>query len=644
MSNTESDQIQCAICGKFVGESGVAEHLHEHHADDPEDVEEKYGQRMADRVFNDTGDEVEAESLDVIDGARRCGLCGEVLEPSGEELTEGEAKLHLRSEHPDVERGVSHVFDGLNTAEDSPDGIDDESIEDRKRRGSAGSIETEQAAVPLESPEVTQTESDDSSGGRPSSSGADATVSNGTGSNVDAERGGSSPSFREEIATRGKFSIFGVGGAGNRLLDAMIMRRDTLRDRNSRLAKAWEGGLNTYLSLNTNDSEIVGTYYQTEDQDLDQADVMVRCLIGDNPSGAGEDPEIGLMEMNHDIANSPAETIRSWPFNQGDLRSAQSVMFVHSVVKGTGSGSTPPLAEYVREELLDERHGEKGNTPMMAVTVLPNERATKFNPEGTVNAGFGIGMIASRVNVVIPFDNERLGDAAKDITPDIDGLGDRNPAYSDVNRPLVQFLEAFMLSSNSEMIDQETMSKLGASGAGDDGFDVPDSFRPIAPRYPLTGDDEIRPGVVAAPLMAVSESSQLDETGIGILIESAFNQGLLVDCEPETAWGGTFMFYGPEEPMADVSGHIRDFNVHEKITESLGTTDLRLRVNQAVVPEVDDLHMWGLLWNPKMPAMEQMFQKTKEAKERNNDHGRMLSEHWDEIRPVYEYLGRENME
>lgn len=104
------------------------------------------------------------------------------------------------------------------------------------------------------------------------------------------------------------------------------------------------------------------------------------------------------------------------------------------------------------------------------------------------------------------------------------------------------------------------------------------------------------------------------------------------------------MFFGPERSMNDVSKHVQDYVPHKKVSEVLETDELRMNFHQAVVPEVDKLYMWGLLWNPKMPAMEQMWENTKEAKQRNNDQGKLLTQNWEEIRPVYQYLGRENRE
>lgn len=649
MSETETDQHQCAICGQFVSDTEVENHLRDNHSDAKDKIKDVYGERTVERVF-DTGEDQELGL--VIEGSRECSICGEIVEPEdGEDkLSIGRAGLHLSKEHPDTDKSVYDVFGDLEVSNDKPSSDESEATTESDSDIDATSQEVSFGATTSDNTETEQ------AGGTENVDNIANSADSSPPKERSRERGKTSSSSsgfssREEATTRGKFSVFGIGGAGNNILDAMLMRRDTLRNQNSRLAKAWEGGLQTYVPLNTNDSEISGTYYDLEDNpDTRPSDIMQRGRIGDG-SGAGEDPEIGLLRMQSDIDKAPEETIRSWPFTTADLRAAQAHMFVHSVVKGTGSGATPFLAQYIREDILEETREQKDRTPMMAVTILPNEKATKYNPAATINAGFGVGMMASNVDVLIPFDNERLGEAGRDISPEIDGLNQANPTYAQANRPLVQFLEAFMLSSNKEMRDTDATAELASSaglanGSGsDDGFDVPDSYQPIQNRYPLREDNEIRPGTVACPMIAVSESSRgIDETGLGILIETALNKGLLVNCNPETAWGGAFMFYGPEDPMQDIARHVRNYVPHEKIENVLGTDELRTNFHQAVVPEADKLYMWGLLWNPKMPAMEQMWVNTKEARQRNNDQGRLLRENWDEIKPVYQYLGRENRE
>lgn len=615
MSEPESDSNECLICGEGITGSELEQHLQDNHAGEFEKVREKYGEDIADNALG---------TLQI----HQCKLCGESLTAgSGESITVQEAERHLEEAHADEEVSVASVFSDV-SAETFSD------ISSEESGGDGEVVGDNENSAP------TSTSQSDEAGAE---TGSSRTGSDPTPSMADGASASSSSNAREAVGRRGKYSAFGVGGAGNKILDAMLMRRDTLREESSRLAKAWEGGLQTYLPLNTNDEEIVGGYYQKEDQEIRPEDVWNRCAIGIDPTGAGRDPEVGRKYMEDDIADAPNSTIRNWPFKQDDIRRAQAVMLIHSVVKGTGTGATPVLAEYIREDILGQEHDEIGNKPMMAISILPNEDWVETNPESTPNMAAGIGMMANRVNVILPFDNNRLAAVADDINTEIKYPETvENNAYRRENKPLVKFLEAFMLSSNSEMVDDDATSQLSTSGS-DDGFDVPDSFRPAWRQYPVTEDGEDRPGVVAAPLMAVSDARRdIDEAGLGILIESALNHGLLVDCEPATAWGGTFIFFGPKEPMEDISGHIRTGAVQEKMREVLGTNELRINLNQAVVPEVDRIHMWGLLWNPHMPSLEEMFEKAKEVKEKQSYEGRFLRSHWDEITPAYDYLGREN--
>jgi len=621
MSETESDSNPCRLCGEVITASELETHLQENHAGEFEEIQINYGEEIANRALNGLQ-------------AYHCSLCGEVLTgDDGDSVSIQDGKQHLAEEHPDTDVTVAGAIS------DVPVGsVDDEGqLADTVAEDDAVIVDEEDGV------DDTEVEQSDTTSEPQTATTSESRSKSDEGSSTSGSQTSQQTNARSGVGRRGKYSAFGVGGAGNKILDAMLMRRDTLRQKSSRLAKAWEGGLQTYLPLNTNDEEIVGGYYQKEDQDIRPEDIGSVCAIGNDPTGAGRDPEVGRKYMEIDIEGAPNSTIRNWPFQAEDIGRAQAVMFIHSVVKGTGTGATPLLAEYIRQDILNQKHDEIGNKPTMAISILPDENWVETNPESTPNMAAGIGMMANRVNVILPFDNTRLEAVADDINAEIQYPDTvENNAYQKENQPLVKFLEAFMLSSNSEMVDVEATSQL-TRGGSDDGFDVPDSFRPAWRDYPLTSPDEARPGVIAAPLLAVSDARRnIDEAGLGILIESALNHGLLVDCEPETAWGGTFIFFGPEEPMQDVSQHIRSGVEREKMKEVLGTNELRINVNQAVVPEVDRVHMWGLLWNPHMPSLEEMFEKAKEVKEKQSYEGRFLRKHWDEITPAYDYLGREN--
>lgn len=602
MSETGSEEetdVKCSLCGDRMGEGELITHLRDEHEDDREEIQESYGLRTVSNVFDE---ESESNTDDTEDGppSEPCPVCGGRILKNDGEVTQETVRAHLRTDHADQPDSV--VRSDYESIVADLDGVTEEPA--------IGGSESE----PVDEPA--------------SSSGSSAT---------------------QRAAVGNKFSIFGVGGAGNHILDAFLMRRDTLDDRNSRLVRAWEGGIQTYIPLNTNNSEVLGTYYAQRDQSLDRTAAVQRCVLGfDNMTGqgAGEDPIAGIERVESDIDNAPDHTFTRWPFTDGDVDRAQAGLFLHSVVKGTGTGATPPLARYIRDDVL-EREG-RYDTPMVSFTILPNERRVEQarSSKYAENCGFGFGRMATEVDLIIPFGNMRLERVAGDITPDIDGIEDFGHGHGELNRPLVQFAEAFMLTSNAEMVDMDATSSPGQNrgfGGGDDGFDVPDAFRPVADVYPLDEIGEVgQPGVVGAPVFGRLERRSIDESGLQTLINSALRHGRLVDFDPATAWGAVFILFGPEDIMETAATYINNYQTHSIVEEAVGEDDIDIRFHQAVVDQVDNLHLWGLFWNPHLPALESMYEQTKAARERNDHRGKEFTERWERVEPVYNFLGKEN--
>jgi hypothetical protein len=569
---------------------------------------------MVSNVFDDHEDadnDAMTGDFDEIPPSELCPLCGGRIVEEDEEPTKEDIVNHLRSDHAD--RPISEIRDSYETVLDGKEEVTDgPNVDEVSFATSDTDTNHDSDSTPGEEPVATSD---------------------------------TPPAQREGIGN--KFSIFGVGGAGNHILDALLMRRDTLDNRNSSLVRAWKGGIQTYIPLNTNNSEVLGTYYAQRDQEMDRVTAVQRCVLGfDNLSGqgAGEDPIAGIERVESDIENAPGHTFTRWPFNPEDVELAQAGMFLHSAVKGTGTGATPPLARYIRDNVV--QRSSRYDMPMVSFTILPNEKRIERAPTSKYaeNCGFGFGRMATEVDLIIPFGNQRLERVASDIAPEIDGIENFGHGHGKLNRPLVQFVEAFMLTSNSEMVDMDATQSISGSGfgGGDDGFDVPDAFRPVADNYPLDEIDEYKPGVVGAPVFSRLERRSVDESGLRTLIGSALRHGRLVDFKPETAWGAVFIVFGPQDVMESVTTYLHDYRAHDIVHDTVETDSLDVRFHQAVVDQVDNLHLWGLFWNPHLPALESMYEQTKEARQRNDHRGREFTKRWDRVKPVYKFLGKEN--
>ncbi|ERH13826.1 MAG: hypothetical protein J07HB67_02872, partial [halophilic archaeon J07HB67] len=140
-----------------------------------------------------------------------------------------------------------------------------------------------------------------------------------------------------------KWFVVGVGGAGNNILDALLMRRDTLVADGDQRARIWEGGLAGYGLLNTNTAELEQTYYAQEEQEYDRAQLETNTIIGlgahDN-SGMGYRWKNGAAVAEVDFEDGGNPFRDRWDMRQTDIRDAQALLLIHSVTKGTGCGAT----------------------------------------------------------------------------------------------------------------------------------------------------------------------------------------------------------------------------------------------------------------------------------------------------------------
>lgn len=454
--------------------------------------------------------------------------------------------------------------------------------------------------------------------------------------------------------TGNKWSMIGVGGAGNHILDAVLMRRDTLREENNPLAGVWEGGLGSYVGLNTNLAELGETYYAREDQEFAREALVTNGMIGyreHNYGGAGRNWKFGREMTQKDFEGEKNAIMDRLGLTVRDLEASQAIMFVHSVTKGTGCGATPVLAENVRE-LVTQGTGDASrraySKPLLSSVVLPSGQ--EFGASEMVRGVVGMAYLSKAVDAIIPFDNSMLENPPADLAVDIDQelIETYNPPmYTDINRLLVTFLEAFTMSSTPQSADTAGTARINGEV-----FDVPDSYRPVQRKYSTGTDHDYKPAVVMAPVIGKTGARTFDRSRLDTLARSTLLQGQLVEFDPKTAWGGTFIVYGPEEKMEELAPLLK----RDELRSILGGEDfldragfegpnsIDLYVDQLVVPHVEDVHLWGLLWNPHLPTLEEMYDHARELIEHSDSvEATELREIWDTVEPLFDALGRENM-
>lgn len=485
---------------------------------------------------------------------------------------------------------------------------------------------------------------DSAGGGHDSGDGTETSTADDDGADTDS-------TVIEEslVGGRGKkWYIIGIGGAGNHILDALLLRRETLARNNDPLASVWEGGLAGYLSLNTNVAELGETYYARVDRGYDADQVRSQGIIANkvhDGSGAGRQWTVGrdLMDWEFSEERNPILDGR-WPVEEQNIKGAQALLYIHSVTKGTGCGATPVLARRLREEILDDNAIVP--KPMLSAVVVP--QASETGGGEMVRGVVGMATLSQAVNGIIPFDNAHLAEQVgerRDEPLDIQDIAEYNPdAYVDINHVIIEFLESFTMSS--------TITPGSENVVSGETFDVRDSFAPVLDKYRVDPDREYDPAVVMAPAVGRSRATSFDRSTLELLANSALKQGKLAEFDPATAWGGTFLIYGPENAMDEIGplvndGVLKDVLGSEEFLASNdidGAASVDIYTDQLVVPHVDTVHLWGLLWNPKLPPLERMYDYAKRRKEEGTSReAQTIQEIWDLIDPLFGSLGRENM-
>lgn len=611
MSETDG-QEKCNICeDEYVND--IQAHLVEEHADEPEELEREYGWSDID---------------DILDASADCPLCESSVDKLDSHLyTEHSVTASQDWTEEQVETALGKVtgvdISGEGTCPFCRDSVDDYDDHLAARHNvTPGAVAAVQPAETVEDDHITDassTNGDRTDAGSETEGTADHSSAEAEGMDEVTE---SSPEDLDEVS--GKWYVFGIGGAGNGILDAVLMRRDSLSEDHP-MAGIWgNGGMQGYYMLNTNDDEVIGTYYAQVDNEWGKTRVVEDNIVGEG-GGAGQDAMLGRELMDEGIDNNQLEEMQ---LSKDDVRQGQGTLYLHSVEGGTGTGMTPVLASYLRDN--EKWAGE--DKPTVAGTIIPDSVDDSY-----VNTVYGLGMLSKEVDAIIPFSNSNLADSKKPEARIDFSLGPQQKVgHESQNETLVRFLEAYTMPSNTGLVDVD-----GTDRAGHDGFDIRDSYQPVKRKYPKHLREPFKPATVCAPLFQSIETRDVAYDDIEYLVEKTLNHGRLIDFDPATAWGGTFLFLGPPRLMDQVASHVADDDVKRMVRESTDGEFLKLTVDQAVIPTLDALYLWGVMWNPRIPVLEAMYEKARDEKENGfrTEENEMLDEEWNTLSPVFDQLG-----
>lgn len=583
----DTSRGECPVCEEW--KEDIEEHIRTEHPNPaPDDLDRLKEEFTAETVRN-----LGVES----DGSTRettCKICGESIES-----TRGE---HL-AEHLDEPDAIESAY--------SPDiltEIQEEALGTEANGGavaeSTNQTSASEGSTPDEEEQTPSREAPDPS---------------------DSGKGPDANTHDDERDVAGKWFVFGIGGAGNGILDSLLMRRRTLRDQDDPLSGVWgSGGINGYWMLNSNDSEVWDTYYTQTDQELDEDTMITHNIIGDG-RGFGDDPFRGSDITERIITEDDF-------FDRISLapeytKQANATLFCHSVERGTGTGMTPKVAQFLRDE------GEWGgdDRTLASVAILPNDAK-----EGAENAVYGLSQLARPLDVILMFQNKRLREqefAQADIDFDLGPEGQKL-GHEPENEVLVRFLEGLTVTSNS-----------GVDVRGD-GFDVTDAYQPIEKyiKGNESDDDAYKPAPIAAPVLAGNKGESTEGT-VEQLVFQAINHGRLVEFDPATAWGGAFLIFGPPDMMQVVNELTGADRIEEMIKNAAGLDEderyLKLNVKSAESSSFDQLYIIGLMWNPVIPDLDDMRAEAEYTREQFSDRdiGELLNQCWDEVDALFENLG-----
>lgn len=453
--------------------------------------------------------------------------------------------------------------------------------------------------------------------------------------------------FLDNSTGRGKWFTLGVGGCGGNLIDALILRAESLREQEDHpLNSAWQGAIRGLGVVNADaDSELASTYWAQEYLDETISYVAKNYKIGPPDfQGSGNVEERGA-------------EFAKWTFNQSDenfagkvwgdslnpqrIDEAQGVMLFHSAVKGTGTGATPTIANRLNKDVLDSNDDYdldlvESNSVFSSV-ILPSMGS--LDPGEKRNGLVGLARLANEIDAIIPFDNNNLLSASDELRVPISGGNNlQMENHRAENEVFISFLETMSLTSTAP--GEDDPQNLG------DQVDVQDIYNPAKDLIPMEDD---LPAIIMAPVYGhIDTEEPLNREHLEELATQAVINGKLVDFDHQTAWGGAFLIAhsgGYENLSAIGDRNLREILSKKQLLDFdhegddlIHTSDYYIKI-----PGIDGLRLCGLLYNPKMERVENWRQWAEEQRGINNRFGERIDQVWPQIETLFNLLGRENM-
>jgi hypothetical protein len=460
-----------------------------------------------------------------------------------------------------------------------------------------------------------------------------------------------------------KWFLFGVGGCGSNLLDAIITRAKYLDGEDEELREAWQRAVRGVVAVNTNNRvELANTYFAQEYVG-EPDEVGRKYSIGpEEKQGGGGIEWAGDELAQWTFENDDTEfAMRQWGVraNRHRVDSAQAVVFLHSSVKGTGAGSTPRIARELGNATggdYDFDYVQDDGVTKFDFSILPE--GDDLEPTKRHNGLVGLARSIQEMDAVVPLDNENLRNADPELRSNIaveETDGYQVSSHLPENEVFISLFETLSFA---------TVGK-GGGEAGTiqgEGFDPEDAINPAVGMLPADGWNATPPsgrnvelqlediGILMAPAFGRYDPRDEDftERMLKQLVGKVFTTGKLVKFDHTTAWGGTFLFEAPadrkEEVRRVVGDHLRstladpsnlDFDPDESI-------DVPTPDRFVFREDRDDIRLWALLYNPQFGWVNDWYDWAEEKRGNGDRLGRRMADCWPQVESLKAIMGRES--
>lgn len=423
--------------------------------------------------------------------------------------------------------------------------------------------------------------------------------------------------------------VLGIGGCGVRLVDAIFLRREGEPRASFTPAERWDRIATGYAAIDSDLANLASTRYAAEWVDDDPEVIGENYVIGPNSSG-----EIGEPAADRAVRNRLAEAgsfDEAWgpALRSEGLRDAASIWVLHGLGNATGSGATPTVVRAIREELAGAERTPSVEKPIVSVPVVPDlEEPPTPHPARTASVLVGLARIATTASAVIPMGNDRL--YGHPHRPRIDAVDESHP-YHEHNETVVEFLET-TLSVLQAAPDAPGGTALPSMGAN---LDVTSLFAPVDARGASATAPVLAPAVGEVSTICGAES-------VEFLLRDALSRGRLIEFDPAPSSGGLLFFSGPKEEMESLDQFVYDGTIYGRMRESFDRSSPHLSCTRTVVSGTDSVRVVVLCWNPRLPLVDELYERAKRHRIADDGPGERLREHWTEIERLREALAPES--